>query len=717
MVQNSRPYIRIDLNEFKLYVQLERGDRLTLHFNSPSRRFYLSMIALAVNEMKSMGKIKPILLREHLDLLTLLNESVGDSAGSSAKEHLLHRIYRKWKDALPNLEEAPLFKVLGRKKEEGEGGNGKIYSFTDAEKDGWANLFEYMGSEENVRVKFAIDRIGVGLNETSIVFGDSLNGGAWKKFISSLKTVTPVDRMKSSTPDNPSIAVMPFVNMSEDPTQEYFSDGITEDLITDLSKISGLVVIARNSTFVYKGKFVKIQQAAEDLGVRYILEGSVRRAGEEIRINAQLVDATDGHHLWAERYDGTMGKIFALQDQITQKIVSALAIKLTATEKQQIVEKGTANVEAYDTFLPGWVHYLRGTPEDLAKAVRSFKKAIDLDSNFGRAYAALALAYYIASWYPGGSRGLGVSGSEARLLARRYLKQAMKNPTPLAHHVNALFYLSQRQHQEAVSEDERALSLDPNNPICISGMGSILTYSGKPREALDFINRAMRLDPHNPDRYLHLLGIAQFCLGDLEEAANLFEKAQRINPELTACVTWLACIYGLIGRDHEARVALERFKKEAWQGDEPKLPVIMYFLPFKDRAVADQFAEGLIKAGVKGVPSGYFPAFKENQLTGEEIKKLTYGSKLTGVDFLDGQRWVLEKGENGECTWRGKGTIPMDKGNSRIEGDVECIQYQKLNWGLEFGLTVFRNPRGTYEGKDEYFSCSDLGFSPFSVVR
>jgi hypothetical protein len=142
----------------------------------------------------------------------------------------------------------------------------------------------------------------------------------------------------------------------------------------------------------------------------------------------------------------------------------------------------------------------------------------------------------------------------------------------------------------------------------------------------------------------------------------------------------------------------------------------MYFLPFKDYAVADQFAEGLIKAGVKGVASEYLPAFKENQLTGKEIKKLTYGSKLTGVDILDGQQWVVEKGENGDCTWRGPGPVLFDKGKSRIEGDVECIQYHKLNCGLEFCLTVFRNPRGTYEGKDEYFSCSDLGFSPFSVV-
>src|SRR5512139_1489934 len=165
MAESSRPSIKIDLNEFKLYLPLKNKSQLTLYFNSPSRRFYLSLIALVVNEMKKLGKIKSIPLQDHLDLLALLNETIGGSAGSSDKDNLLPRIYTKWKNALPNLEEAPLFKVLGKRKEEGDGAIGKIYSFTDDEKDGWANLFEYMGSNEDVRLKFSIDKIGVGLNE------------------------------------------------------------------------------------------------------------------------------------------------------------------------------------------------------------------------------------------------------------------------------------------------------------------------------------------------------------------------------------------------------------------------------------------------------------------------------------------------------------------------------------------------------------------------
>lgn len=243
--------------------------------------------------------------------------------------------------------------------------------------------------------------------------------------------VASVEKMALPLPDKPSIAVLPFVNMSGDPEQEYFSDGITEDLITDLSQISGLFIIARNSTFAYKGKPVKIKQVAEDLGVRYVLEGSVRKADKQVRINVQLIDVTTGHHIWAKRYDGYIENIFALQDKITQKIVAALAVKLTAGEKEQVARKETDSVAAYDAFLKGWGHYLRHTPEDFAKAVSHFEKAVELDPNYGRAYASMALIYSRAPrlgdlWLD----ALYVFSSVADRRAKKYLKMAMKNPTP-----------------------------------------------------------------------------------------------------------------------------------------------------------------------------------------------------------------------------------------------------------------------------------------------
>ncbi|MDH4267895.1 MAG: tetratricopeptide repeat protein [Deltaproteobacteria bacterium] len=737
--------------------------------------------------MKKLGKIKSILLQDHLELLALLNESIGGAAGSSDKENLLPRIYRKWKDALPNLEEAPLFKVLGKKKEDADGGIGKTYSFTDAEKDGWANLFEYMGSDENVRLKFAIDRMGLGLNETSIIFGGSLDNEAWKKFVSSLKKnekekseseennqvrepipdtllppqrrkfawlaqnrlvvliaaigilagavtiwktylspapikVASIEGMRYALPDKPSIAVLPFANMSKEPDQEYFIDGLTDDLITDLSKISGVFVIARGSTFTYKGKTVKVKQIAEELGVRYVLEGSVRRAGDEIRINAQLIDALTGHHLWAERYDGTMGKIFALQDQITQKIVTALAVKLAGSEKELVAKKGTDNVAAYDAFLRGWGHYLRLTPEDFTKAAASFKKAIELDPNYGRAYAALSAVYWDASVMPALLKGLGVSWHEARARTIQHLEKATEGP--ITHSVKSQRYLWRRQHQEAILEMERALALDPNDPVSLYNMGNALIYAGRPKEAVEFLKKGMRLDPHNPSRYLAGLGRSCFSMGELEEAVGLYEKAMRLNPE-TAPWAWGGCMaafYALLGRDQEARSMFEAIKKEKF--DVPgtyNLRYIMNSSPYKDRAVAERLVEGLRKAGFPPakIRGGYFPAFEENRLTGDEIKSLLFGSTITGYIFYPQQFWIKFK-KNGEITWNGPsigGGLTIESGKSRIEGDTICLRYQKRFGGVEYCATIFRYPGGSYEGKDEYFWCTDFGFATFSLLR
>ena len=530
------------------------------------------------------------------------------------------------------------------------------------------------------------------------------------------REVASKEKMAFPLPDKPSIAVLPFVNMSKDPDQEYFSDGMTEDLITDLSKISGLLVIARNSTFTYKGKAVKIKQVAEELGVRYVLEGSVRRAGDEVRINAQLIDAMTGHHLWAERYDGRIEKIFALQDQITKKIVSALEVKLTGSEKELGVQRGTANVAAYDEFLRGWGYYLRLTPQDFVKAVAYFKKAIELDPNYGRAYAAMALVCWTGTADLPLLQGLGMSWQEARLRSREYVKKAMKQPTSIAYTVSSQMYLYRRQHKEAISELERALSLDPNDPSCHQSMGFALSMAGRPKEAIEYINKGMRLDPHNPSRYLALLGMAHFCMGELQEAATLSEKALRLNPENVGIGVQLAAFYALLGRDKEARAALEAVGKKLLIA--VRLNWIMFGYPFRDRAVADRYVEGLLKAGVSVQPPGYVPVLKENQLTGEEIRTLLFGSTTTGTRFMGlpfGLQWRIDFKKNGELSWRGANS--SDSGKSRIEGNMICTQYRNNWWGLEDCATVFRNPSGTSENKDEYFFIRDIGFLTFSPVR
>ena len=366
--------------------------------------------------MKKQGKITSILLEKHYDLLALLNETVGGSAGSSKRENLLPRIYKKWKGALPNLEEAPLFKVLGRKKEYDDG-VGKTYRLSEKEKDIWANLFEYKGSGENVRLRFSVDNLGANLNDVVITYGENPtleDASAWDRFIENLKKSVedkpkPVDEypiqtepgtevsrarksiwfrlsglqkmalmvtasllvafavtviwrtysrlppaLESVHPDKPYIAVLPFVNLSGDPNQKYFSDGLAINIITQLYKMPNMFVIAHQSSFKYRDKAVKVQQVGRELGVRYVLEGSVEKAGDRIRINAQLIDAETGDHLWAERYDRELKDVFAVQDEIIRKVVTEIAVKVSWGEMGRLMTHATENYEALDCFLKAY---------------------------------------------------------------------------------------------------------------------------------------------------------------------------------------------------------------------------------------------------------------------------------------------------------------------------------------------------------------------------
>lgn len=769
MPDKIAPPLTIDLKQFKLHLKVKERIETTLHFDSPSRMFYLSVIAFLVHQMQKTGKVASIPLAEHLRMLALLNETVGGAAGSSEKESLLPRIYRKWKDALPNLEGAPLFKALGRKRQYDEASR-KIYLFTEKEKDLWANLFEYKGSEENVRLKFAIDKIGLGLDDVTIVYGEETNEAAWSAFLSGLNVddaspretennqpsretsgdpMQPVtvqtfrrrltlrqagiaaaviaiagvlvlfswSRLQKPTlsfSDKPSIAVLPFVNINNDAKQESLCDGLTEEIITTLSRSPDLLVIARTSTYAYKGKQIRVDQVAGELGVRYVLEGSVRGSGKDVRITAQLIDATTGSHVWADRYDDTAGDIFALEDRITERIVAAITVNLTPGKKEITIHKETENVFAHAAFLQGWDHYLKHTSENFAEAVRLFKKAIELDPGYGRAYAALALTYWSASYGSMGKK-LGIAYADARLLAREYHKEAMKNPTALAHLLSSQYYLSRRQHDEAIAELKQALALEPNNPSCHALMGRTLFFSNRPQEAIEFINQAIRLDPRNKNRYLPFLGGAQFCMGNTQEAAALVEQGIKLHPELTGTAGWLIASYGLLGRAKDAHAAIETFNH--WKIINHTLKHNMYFYPFKDRAVADRFAEGLIKAGMRGAQSGYLPAFKENRLSGDEIRKLLFGTTTTGPFGVDdNQQWWIHRNKNGDFTWRGPETEQMDSGTSRIEGDMLCQQFRKRWGGNEFCSTVFRNPKGKAATKDEYFLAHDMGFVPFSVA-
>ena len=527
-----------------------------------------------------------------------------------------------------------------------------------------------------------------------------------------------VERMAFKLPDKPSIAVLPFVNMSGDPNQEYFSDGITEDLITDLSSISNLFVIARNSTFTYKGKPVKIRQVAEELGVRYVLEGSVRKADNQVRINAQLIDATTGHHLWAKRYDGHMGDVFALQDKITKKIVSALRVKLTTGKQKPVDQKETDNIEAYDAFLKGWGYYIRYTPGDFAKAIPYFEKAIELDSNYGRAYAALAKTFWNGSQFQiGFHKAIRVSWMEARVRAREYLKTAMKSPTSIVLALSSEMNLAQRLHEEAIAEAQRAIELDPNDSISHLTMAKALIFAGREEEADDFINKAMRLDPHNIAYPLYLRGLAYFALGHLNEAVTLAERALTHNPEISRGAGVLAAAYAHLGRDQKARAALDNYTKDFYRPWQTILYYAMYNWPFQDLEVADRFADGLIRAGMPG--QFYYKVSKENKLSGEEIRDLFLGRTMEGFFNWGGAYWI-ERTRDGKASWRHpKGSVHgyNDNGTSWIEGDMLCDHWQMHWFGIKHCRTVFRNPEGTPEKRNEYLTITDFWIEPFSPVN
>ena len=414
-----------------------------------------------------------------------------------------------------------------------------------------------------------------------------------------LETASVVDRTALPLPDKPSIAVLPFDDLSGDHEQEYFADGMTEDLITDLSKLSGLFVIARNSSFAYKGKSPDVREVSRELGVRYLLEGSVRRAGDEVRINAQLIDATTGGHLWAERYDGTLSDVFALQDEVTQQIVTALAVNLTAKEQSRRTNAQTDNPAAYDAFLQGWAHYIRQTPEAFAKAIPYFERAVSLDPNYGRAYAALASGYYF-----GRNRGwhevLGLSHTELTRGAYESLQKALAHPTPLAYAVASNMDLQNGRHNEAIVAAERAIELDPNNPSGHIAMAHALIYIGNPEKAIVFVETAMRLDPHYPPAYLLTLAMARFGMEQFEDATALFERASNRSPELIG--PGLVAAYAHSDRTQEAAAVLERLKARQ-QERFPAYPLtirdVMHFFPFKEDADAERLADGLRKAGLK----------------------------------------------------------------------------------------------------------------------
>ncbi|MDW7710357.1 MAG: hypothetical protein SCH98_07755 [Deferrisomatales bacterium] len=659
MAAESAQPIRIDLSSDKLHACLRPGHSVTFHFNTPSRRFYLALIAFLVICMKRAGKIAWVPLQEHLDVLALLNETVGGSAGSSDAASLLGRIYRKWKGALPDLQNAPLFRVLGRARGT-EAERGAPPSFAERERDLWANLFDYTGSEENVRLRFSLDRIGLGLDDVLVTWGGLRDLEAWDRFVSSLQrprlegaelaaptgprssqpATDPVRevppnressrarrlalcalalllaggaaltawKMRGASPsgeapvaarapaatDKPALAVLPFENMSGDQDREYFSDGLTEDLITALAKLPDILVISRSSSFTYKGSPVKVQKVAEDLGVRYVLEGSVQAAGDRVRITAQLIDAESGHHLWSERYDRELKDIFAVQDDITFEITKILSIRLSGTgEGSHLFAKGTDNLEAYLKLLRGKSLMGQFSGDANLQARQLAEEVIGLDPRYPSAYYLLATTTMMEVW-------LGVSRSPRESMMKA-IEAAQTTVSLDDGHAAAwallgFLYAQVGQHEKGLQAGELAVEKAPSSAEAHSFLAQILNFSGRPEEAVAHNDKAFRLTPLGRPGPIYLHAAHTYrLLGRYGDAIEVSKELLARTPNSVPARVQVVLAYQGWRRPEEARSAAQEVLRY-----DPGFSARRYAnaLKYKDPTLSADALEQMLAAGL-----------------------------------------------------------------------------------------------------------------------
>jgi TolB-like protein/Flp pilus assembly protein TadD len=416
----------------------------------------------------------------------------------------------------------------------------------------------------------------------------------WSPQEQDVRPATPADDAASEPPlpDKPSIAVLPFDNMSGDPEQEYFADGITEDIITELSRYRGLWVIARNSTFVYKGISVPIQRVGRELGVAYVLEGSIRKGGNRIRITAQLIDAEGGEHLWAERFDRSLDDIFAVQDEITQVVAGTIGPKLEEVRAERIKNEDPARLNAYDLVLRSHAHWNRFTKEDHEEAGRLAQAAIDIDPTFSRGYSALA-GNLVQSRNSGYLDDLDGSLNDGLIAAQKAV--SLDEQDAQAHTTFSILCLFAERHDQAISESRRAIELNPNHARARAYLANALGLAGETEEALIELDTAMRLNPHYPSNYLMILGRIHFVNGDYSAAIAPLERAINISPGYTPSQTVLAACYWAVGREQEAESKVRELLAKF-----PKLnkAFVRTVTPIKDIKIRERFADYLGKAGL-----------------------------------------------------------------------------------------------------------------------
>jgi adenylate cyclase len=415
------------------------------------------------------------------------------------------------------------------------------------------------------------------------------NKGDIDRYINALRKAGLPDTPPLPLPEKPSIAVLAFDNLSGETSQEYFSDGISENIITALSKIGELFVIARNSSFTYKGKPVKVQQISRELGVRYVLEGSVRRSGDRVRITAQLIDATNGNHVWAENYDRSLEDLFEIQDEITLEIVNGLQIQLTEGEYARIWAKQNCSIDVYLKGMEARSIWNKGTKEAVIRFGQIGQEIVETEPE-------CLMGYSILVWYNIALARFNISPKESFEKAFKYAQKALSmddsNPSILSALGNA--YSMIREYEKAVDMGERAVNMQPNGALPHAMLGLILSYAGKPDQGIIHMHQALRLDPFPPAWYYSTLARCYLVKRQYDKSLEAYTKALQLSPDDGLTLVGITAVYSLLGRDEDAHREAKRLLEinPGWN------VAYMNLAPFKNQEDANLFIDALLKAGL-----------------------------------------------------------------------------------------------------------------------
>ncbi|HEX6118905.1 MAG TPA: adenylate/guanylate cyclase domain-containing protein [Dongiaceae bacterium] len=504
-------------------------------------------------------------------------------------------------------------------------------------------------------------------------------------------------------PERPSIAVLPFANLSGDPGEEYFADGITDDLITDLAKLSGLVVIARNSVFTYKGRSVVLQEVARELDVRYVVEGSVRRSGDQIRVNAKLIDTATGDHVWADDFDRRASDVFAVEDEVVRRIVDAVGVRPTVSERNSLVRPPTANLEAYDYYLRGEQAERTGLFRD---ALQLYAKATALDPSFAEAYAADARTA-VNIWRQVDDDVLQgpVARKRAYDRAGRALELNPESARPYA--VLAILQVVDRRYQEALASAERAVALGPSDAEAHAALSLVLTFSGRHADAVAAIETAQKFNPSLTVSERQVAGMAFFLHGDYTRAIETLERARAETRRPDGIYVLLAAAYARAGRFNEARDAVAEARSLVSVMSVELCRVL--YAPFRNTQDLELILDAMRDAGLPQWPFD-FRGEDRDRLNGADISRLAFGQTWQGRTGA-GEPALLQLGRDGKTAFRTP--TQFGTGTAFVDGDMLCEQSENVLLGRPRCGPVYRRTHEPGEPAYTYVNAFTLfHFSP-----